>query len=149
MASICSAVFPCPKITSGNPHRSRRWRSTLANPPVSWNGCTRIRCKASSDDEPPLLDVPQQFLQLMRVHRNYLGASDRIARSAGSSSAQRPFPCIRLGARSATDLSFRVRDPSVVCSFHGHEGTGLAERRIGDSADGRIAVRHELAPTKN
>ena len=30
--------------------------------------------------EPPLLDVPEQFPQLMRVHRSHLEASDRIAR---------------------------------------------------------------------
>jgi hypothetical protein len=32
MPPTCSGVFPCPKITSGNPWRSARWWSTWAKP---------------------------------------------------------------------------------------------------------------------
>ena len=55
--STCSGVFPWPKMTSGNPHRTPRWRSTRANPPVSCVG------RRLDPGDQAALAVPQERLE--------------------------------------------------------------------------------------
>src|SRR5512143_2521893 len=52
IVTICSAVFPSPKITSGTPCRIPRWWSTCAPATVSY-GKARRRSNASSADTEP------------------------------------------------------------------------------------------------
>ena len=116
MASICSAVFPCPKMTSGNPHRSRRCEVDLGEPA---GVLERMHADPVQDvvrPAPSFLHVPEQFPELMRVHRSNLECQRTDSRDSGSSStSDHSLVSAIVPIRNRFELSCASR-PSVVCS---------------------------------